>query len=324
MYPLLQPGDTIARSDLHALVGGRPHGRISPSRAVPSVSLFTTPGAHDSQHDGWTGTHFHFQGEGQGGRDQVIKGGNRTVAEHVATKRSLRLFAAVDDLLRYLGVYHLDPDVPYVQVALPVVGDPIQPPRRGYVFRLLPEAGTPAPEGVPAAPALQDTTATRERDLSLPFRPGPGAERGRKLTSIEDEAQRLLKNYCGYLRQLGHDVRRYDVTLANELLPLPVDLFDLTANELVACSGSVARTHVLAAFGELLDMGRFFTPTARRVMLTPSLPRPDLAELCALHDTTVVWPDGRGRFHRTDHRYAKALHVQVSERNLALAARRCS
>ncbi|MFD6967153.1 hypothetical protein [Streptomyces sp. NPDC059949] len=301
MHPLLQPGDTIARSDLHTLVGGRPHGRISPSKTVPVVSLFTTPGGHDSQHDGWTGTHFHFQGEGQGGRDQLIKGGNRTVAEHVLAKRSLRLFAAsADGRVRYLGAYRLDPVIPYAQVSLPVVGDPIQPPRTGYVFRLLPEAGTPVPTGVPAAPALQDTTATRERDLALPFRPGPGAERGRKLTSIEAEAERLLKDYSSHLRQLGHDVRRYDVTPANELLPLPVDLFDLTDNEIVACSGSVARTHVLAAFGELLDMRRFFTPTPRRVMLTPSLPRADLADLCALHDTTVVWPDREGRFHRTE------------------------
>lgn len=94
-------------------------------------------------------------------------------------------------------------------------------------------------------------------------------------------------------------MRRYDVTPANELLPLPVDLLDRTDNEIIACSGSVARTHVLAAFGELLDMRRFFTPPPQRVMLTPSLPRADLADLCALYDTTVVWPDREGRFHRT-------------------------
>ncbi|MEU6352174.1 hypothetical protein ABZ896_23045 [Streptomyces sp. NPDC047072] len=301
MSALLTPGTTIARPELHALLGGQPQGRISPSKTTPVISLFTTPGAHDSQHDGWTGAHFHFQGEGQGGREQLIKRGNRALAEHERSKRSLRLFvAAPGGLFRYLGAYRVDPDIPYVQVSLPVVGDPNQPPRSGYVFRLLPESGTPAPHGVPTAPRLNAEPVIRERDIALPFRPQPGAEHGRKLTTIEVAADRLLKDYGDHLRQLGRDVRRYHVTPARELLPLPVDLFDLTANELIACSGSVARTHMLAAFGELIDMRRFFNPTPRRVMLVPSEPRPDLAGLCAANDITLVWPDGPRTFHRSD------------------------
>ncbi len=187
-----------------------------------------------------------------------------------------------------------------VQVSLPVVGDPIHPPRTGYVFRLLPEAGTPAPEDVPAAPPLKTETAIIERDLAPPFRPQPGAERGRHLTSIEQTAERLLKDYSDHLRHLGHDARRYHVTPARELLPLPVDLFDHTTNELIASSGSVARTHMLAAFGELIDMHRFFAPTPRRVMLVPSKPRPDLADFCATYDTTLMWPDGEGQFLKSD------------------------
>lgn len=272
MPPLLTPGATIARSELHALLGGRLQGRISPSKTTPVISLFTAPGAHDSQHDGWTGQHFHFQGEGQGEREQQIKQGNRALAEHASSGRLLRLFVTIPDgLVRYLGAYRVDPDISYVQVSLPVVGDPAHPPRTGYVFRLLPEAGT----------------------------------RGRKLTSTEQVADRLLRDYGDHLRLLNRDVRRHHVTPARELLPLPVDLLDHTTNELIACSGSVTRTHMLAAFGELLDMRRFFNPTPRRVMLVPTEPRPGLAGLCAENDITLVWPDGTGSFCRCAPRDAK-------------------
>jgi hypothetical protein len=295
----MKPGETIARPDLHTLIGGRPNGRISPSKTSPAICLFTRPGAHESQHDGWTGEHFHFQGEGQGDREQLIKGGNRVLAEHALSKRTLRLFAAASGtVVRYLGAYRVDPGLPYVQVSLPVIGDPTHPFRTGYVFRLLPETGTPAPTGVPTVEPVTSDTIVRERDLAIPFRPRPGDAHGRNLTSIESTAERLLRDYSAHLMQAGHDVRRYTVTPAHELLPLPVDLLDRTTNELVACAGSVARTHMLAAFGELLDMRRFFNPTPHRVMLLPSAPRPDLADLCARYDTATTWPDGEGGFTR--------------------------
>ncbi|WP_055531328.1 hypothetical protein [Streptomyces graminilatus] len=297
----LQPGDSIARPILHTLIGGRLNGRISPSKTTTVISLFSSPGTHDSQYDGWTGQHFHFQGEGRGDRDQSIRQGNRAVAEHALSGRSLRLFAvAPGSQVRYLGAYRLDPDTPYVRVQLPVIGGPAHPPRTGYVFRLLPENGTPAPSGVPVVEPLLAHTAVREHDLAVPFRPRPGEERGRKLTPAEQEAERLLKDYSSYLTQTGHDIRRYAVTPARTLLPLPVDLLDHTANELVACTGSVARARVLAAFGELLDMRRFFDPTPRRVMLAPSMPHPDLVDLCASNDITLVCRDGEGGFTRVE------------------------
>jgi hypothetical protein len=282
-------------------IGGRLNGRISPSKTTSAISLFSSPGTHDSQYDGWTGQHFHFQGEGRGDRDQSIRQGNRAVAEHALSGRSLHLFiVAPGSQVRYLGAYRLDPDTPYVQAPLPVIGSPAHPPRTGYVFRLLPEDGTPAPSGVPAVEPVLAHTAVRERDLAVPFRPRPGEERGRKLTPAEQAAERLLRDYSTYLSQSGRDVRRYAVIPARTLLPLPVDLLDRTANELVACAGSVARTGILAAFGELLDMRRFFNPTPHRVMLVPSIPHPDLADLCARNDITLVCPDGDGGYTRVE------------------------
>ncbi|MFF4188401.1 hypothetical protein ACFYZ9_34910 [Streptomyces sp. NPDC001691] len=297
----LSPGATISRADLHQLVGGRPHGRISPSKTTPNICLFTSPGAHDSQHDGWTGRHYHFQGEGQGDREQAIKNGNRALADHAENEgRTLRLFSTVPGpSVRYLGAYRLDSDIPYVQTSLPVIGVPDQPDRTGYVFRLAPEDGTPPPSGVFTVDPISHHTIVRERDLDVPFRPRPGDERGRERTFMEDVAEQLLRSYSSHLRSLGHDVRRHTVTPARELIPLPVDLIDHSTNEIVACAGSAARTYVRAAYGELLDMRRFFNPTPRRVMLLPSRPRPDLADLCGRNDITVVWPTPGG-FERAE------------------------
>ncbi|MFI1225917.1 hypothetical protein ACH4UK_27935 [Streptomyces sp. NPDC020884] len=297
----LSPGTTISRKDLHDLVGGRATGRVSPSVTTPNVCLFTSPGTHDSQWDGWTGDAYHFQGEGTGAREQVMMRGNRTVAEHAADGRALRLFStAPGPAVRYLGAYRLAQDIPYVQVALPVVGAPDQPHRTGIVFRLLPQDGTPAPTGVLAVEPLRPETVVRERDLDLPFRPGPGDERGRARTVIEDSAEQLLRGYSTHLRSLGHDVRRYTVVPAHELVPLPIDLVDHSTNDIVVCLGSVTRPYVRAALGALVDLPRFFNPRPRRVMLMPSRPRPDLADLCGRNDIAVIWQERDGRFERAE------------------------
>ncbi|MEV8544572.1 hypothetical protein [Streptomyces sp. NPDC051572] len=294
----LSPGDTIDRARLHDIVGGRRQGRISPSRVTPNVLLFTSPGAVDSLHDGWTGDRYHFQGEGVDG-DQVLAQGNRALREHADTGRKVRLFSTRQKpTVRYLGEYALDTETPYVSVTLPVAGQPTHPQRAGYVFRLQPVDGT-TPTRVPRARSLSVETQVVEVDVNTSFRPRPGSEPGHELTSVEDSADRELTRYATYLRLQGHDVRRYMVTPAQSLSRLPVDLLDRTANELVACTGSVARSHVLAALGELLDLRRFFLPQPAAVLLAPTAITMDLIELCMEKGITTVWPEDDG-FRRTD------------------------
>ena len=70
-------GATIARSDLHDLLGGRLSTRISPSSVTDNIFAFTSPGRPDSRLDGWTGEtdqHFHFTGEGRPGVDHTDGG----------------------------------------------------------------------------------------------------------------------------------------------------------------------------------------------------------------------------------------------------------
>lgn len=56
------------------------------------------------------------------------------------------------------------------------------------------------------------------------------------------------------------------------------------------------------------------TPLARRVMLVPSRPRPNLADLCCRNDITLTWSDGEGDFSRAEaDRVQKidALHIST-------------
>lgn len=262
------------------------------------TGLGTTPA---TRLDGPTATHFHFAGEGgTHGGDQVLAQGNLALAQHATTGRTLRLFSTTPGPeLRYLGAFHLDLGAPYRVVDVPMEGRPNHPKRAVLVFRLLPSDGQALPEMRLVQP-LTGHAVVRQQEWTAPFRPGPGPVPPRALTSVEAMAQELLTSLSAHLRGADHQIDRYLVTPADELAELAIDLLDHTCNEIVVGCGSVARNHVLAAIGELLDMRRFVTPAPRLVLLAPTPLRRDLAELCALKDIVVTWPDAFGGFHRSD------------------------
>ena len=92
--------------------------------------------------DGWAedepGVHYDA-GEGQLG-DQEIRAGNRTIADHVADGRTLRLFEEASRkqsggvLQTYLGSFAVDPSDPYRREDAP---DRAGRLRKVLVFRLL-------------------------------------------------------------------------------------------------------------------------------------------------------------------------------------------
>lgn len=138
----LNPGDTIRRTELHARYGGGRQGGIAPSRTTPNVLIFTDPKAgtqHGYIYDGWDQpdpTLFRYTGEGQQG-DQRLVAGNRTILDHVADGRALRVFKGVRGLVQYLGEFKLDVQ-PYETRRAPASGG--GPDRDVIVFRLRPEA----------------------------------------------------------------------------------------------------------------------------------------------------------------------------------------
>ena len=102
----LRPGDAIKRTELHAKYGGRRQGGIAPSTQSPNVMIFTAPSGHKYGYfDGWQPDGcFHYTGEGQVD-DQELKQGNRALAEHAQTNKSVRLFAGASGEVTYVGEF---------------------------------------------------------------------------------------------------------------------------------------------------------------------------------------------------------------------------
>jgi len=300
-------GATIARSDLHDLLGGRLRTRISPSSVTDNVFAFTSPGRPDSRLDGWTGQddqHFHFTGEGRPGADHSDGRGNGALAGHVAAGRTLHLLRRTGpgETARYLGTWEVDADLPWVRTDLHNPARPHEPSISVLVFRLRPlNAMT---DGLPTTAAVPVRTVVAEADLYAPFRPHSTHTPRTDTNTIEAAAQRLLRDYRDHLCNLGDDVRRYQLSLAGTLDQVPVDLMDRSRNEVVAASGSVARFWVLTGIGELNDIRRHFNPTPGLLLLLPSLPRPDLVDLCSAAHVTIVYPEGHGGFCRIPPRSA--------------------
>jgi hypothetical protein len=260
--------------------------------------LFLAPGTTASHFDGWTGQHVHFGGEGgPDGTDQTLSQGNISVFHHEEEGRALRLFlqSGADRTVRYIGQYRLDPAVPFVRADAPF--DPRRPAevRSALVFRLLPLNGPP--QGLPVAVA-----AAEERELR---RTAPGAALGSVLlrtkpSAAQRSAGKLLR-YEAYARWTCQaELTGYRIRLPHTLTELPVDLVDLTRNELIVVRPTTARTAVWTALGELHDLVRFFDPAPRRVLLLPAEPSRDLIDLLHGEQVTVVWPSGPEEFTRAE------------------------
>ena len=113
-------GSIYMRKEIHNRFGGQRQGGISTPARHPMILLFT--GASGEEHgykDGWqTDDLFWYYGEGQIG-DMEFTRGNKAIASHSETQRSLHLFEKVGrgGGVRYMGEFYcegnhesLDPD----------------------------------------------------------------------------------------------------------------------------------------------------------------------------------------------------------------------
>lgn len=293
----LEPGAQLPRAAIHARFGGRVQPRISPSKTSQSVLLFLTPGAHASWHDGWTGVHVHFGGEGGvNGGDQNLKQGNGTILRHQQDGRALRLFLQppiATHPTRYVGQYTLDPSLPYVRAD--ASADPRQPleTRRIVVFRLLPLDGPPT--GLPIAQPVAEETTIREVDVAT-ARPRQGA-----LRTVPSQAaeSKLLLRYEEHARWAsGSTFVSYRITDGKAVTDKHVDRFDQTLNELVIARASTSQPSIWQAIGELHDLVRYFPAATGRTLVLPHAPDTGLAELLGSQGITATWPTGTDGFTR--------------------------
>jgi hypothetical protein len=291
----LKPGETTRRVDLHEAYGGRRQGGISPSKQTPNVFLFADParGAiHGYIYDGQNADGFyHYTGEGQVGDQRMVQG-NRAIRDHAAEGRALHLFDVSSGLATYLGEFEY---VDFYSADAPATQE--GEPRKVIVFRLRRLSGDSAlpssrvdrfaEEAVQVVPVEQHLT---ERMMIEPNREPYEAER---------REQPLVLELMAFLRAQGHEVNRLQLRPKGEPAPLLCDLFDETTNTVIEAKGSVARTAIRMAIGQLADYARLVDPPPQRVILVPEEPRADLLSLAASEGIGVTWPDGSGGFAST-------------------------
>ena len=132
----IQPGDRIARSDVHARYGGNPERGISFSAQTPNVMIFSSAAKGEAHGylDHWEGDGLHYYGEGRFG-DQDISQGNKSILFHRDRGRQLRVFEGTGGLVGFLGTFETDPEDPmYWTTGVDAEGSH----RKMVVFRLVP------------------------------------------------------------------------------------------------------------------------------------------------------------------------------------------
>lgn len=296
----LEPGQSIRRTELHALHGGRRQGGISPSKQTPNVFLITAPGRgeqHGYLYDGPNADgYYHYTGEGQYGDQRMVQG-NRAIRDHAVEGRGLHLFEAQGPDLRYIGEFRYVDDHP---AEAPETNNGRL--RKVIVFRLEQVSGIdPTPTRSPLHwlsrdPIVEVPVEQHATERTL-------IEGDREPYEAERREQKLVRAFQEWLELQGHKVFRFQVLPPGEFAPLYCDLFDDTTKTLYEAKGSVARPEIRMAVGQLADYSRFMPPSSRKALLVPELPRADLLELLDHEGISVTWPDG-GRFVSIDNERA--------------------
>ena len=288
----LTPGQTIRRTELHAQYGGRRQGGISPSRETPNVFVITAPARGEAfgyVYDGWGDDgYFHYTGEGQVG-DQTITQGNKAIHDHEAQGRELHVLEANGTELTYIGQFSFHDCYP--ADADDVSDDPGQ--RKVVVFRLeqitgerrgpsrarLDRLGHELVKEVPVEQYLTESTLI---------------EGNREPYASERREQKLVVTYTEHLERLGDDVCRLQFRPPGEAAALFCDIFDKTTRTLYEAKGTVTRSAIRMAIGQLTDYSRFVDGDVKRSILVPEQPRDDLMALARTAGVDVVWATGEG------------------------------
>jgi hypothetical protein len=284
--------------------GGRVQGGMTTSSTSPNILLFTDPrvGERFGYFDGWEGSHFHYTGKGKTG-DHELRDMNHALLNHEERGLAIRLFRAEGPTLTYLGEFTLDAEQPVYRMDAPQVGSPEL--RQVLVFKL-----------VPHGPVLRESRDDRllpaglsERALEavlqgaeplvdvVPVEEQHVTETSARQTSqpvtVQRREQTLVHTYRDYLEARGSTVRRLRVVPTGEANPILSDLYDTTREHLVEAKGTGSRDAVRMALGQILDYSRARSK-AKRAILLPSRPRPDLEALLRQHDVFAVWREGEG------------------------------
>lgn len=290
----LQPGTEIKRTELHQKFGGRPRGGIGPSSRTPNVFIFSDPetGEQHGYKDVWmTDGYLHYTGEGQRG-DQEMKSGNASIRNHAIDGRALRVFQGTGGVVTYVDEFEIDTTEPFYRTDSESGEGDV---REVIVFRLRPKHIEP-PEPTskiaqvlagPANTAVPIEQQHTEKAYVAPNKQSYEAER---------REQKLVLEFETHLRSLDHKVFRNQLIPSGEARPLLTDLYDATLDMLVEAKGSVERSSIRMAIGQLADYKRFFRNGSPRhlAVLVPREPRKDLCDLLAREGIDLIFRGEQG------------------------------
>jgi hypothetical protein len=286
----LSPGTRIKRTELHERFGGGGQGGMSPSARTPNLMLFTDPstGHQHGYFDRWEDGVFLYTGEGQRGDQQLVRG-NKALLEHRHNGVHVRLFEGSKGFVTYWGELFLANDVPFVEEDAPETGG--GPVRKVVVFRLLPgeaQESTPAETTLQGAPTVQSVPV--QQTTTEAWEVVPNAEP----STAEAREQQLVLRFKDHLEALGDKVSRHKYMTGHQLTPLYNDLFNESRSQLIEAKGSVSRSAIRMAIGQLFDYRFFENDNSDLGVLLPERPRPDLARLLDDLKITVIVPTEHG------------------------------
>jgi hypothetical protein len=112
----------------------------------------------------------------------------------------------------------------------------------------------------------------------------------------ERREQKLVLALEAHLRTLGHDVSRQQILPPGEARPLFTDLYDATIGLLVEAKGTVERSAIRMAIGQLADYRRFIDGGQPKhlAILVPAEPRKDLCDLLSSQGIDLIYATDTG------------------------------
>ena len=295
-------GNISTRKELAGRYGGSvSSGGIVPSRSTPNVFVFSDPAEGRKwgySHDGPSsdGSAYFYTGQGTQG-EQLLRTGNKALANHALDGRALRLFVATGTvprsgtkLQRYIGQYQVDPINPFERV---LSHDASGRTRMVFVFRLLPVGNVLAMASsseVGADPADDPKAKLIPREVDSTFFFETRGSAG--TTALKGESQ-LVAEYEHWRGRTATPFERWTIRIPGEKYPLLTDIYDATTSTLFEAKASANRDSVRQAIGQLLDYQRHVpVPELRSSLLLPSKPSTDLRSLIAHSGFGLVYRDG--------------------------------
>ncbi|MFJ6656102.1 hypothetical protein ACIQNG_07030 [Streptomyces sp. NPDC091377] len=313
----IEPGALTTRADMQRMFGGGIQEGIISTPSSILIYVDHHSGGKYGYEDGWLeeedglGPVFEYTGRGAVGHQTFLGlagSRNKAILQHVANKKSLRIFIAQGKIpnsnssakqQRYVGEFELDSEQPYtIREAV----DKNHEPRRIIVFRMRPKGSYQrlADDTISRAPqtSIERVSATiaNTKIVEPKRKRAVESRRAAQPSVIADLRQsQLREKYLSELEKSGHEVFTLQIKISGTTKVFKTDLYDATDHVLHSIRGDSSREEVRIAIGQLKDCVRHVKPSNPRLrVLLPEKPIDDLLDLLHHEGIDVIFPGNAG------------------------------